>query len=129
MIRERILPDTAEEDLAGDYFFEEKTTPLEWLHYYERIVRKSHQTFRPKGLEVIETALKDYENTKARLDDTQALLWENQKRLKALEIIKKYPFVVQFIQRKQSYSDLAITMPNAEIPTKEEYELLKEVLK
>ena len=50
------------------------------------------------------------------------------KKLKALEIIKKYPFVIQFIQTKQSYSDLAITMPNTEIPTKEEYDLLKGVL-
>ncbi len=56
-------------------------------------------------------------------------LKDGEKNKKALEIIKKYPFVVQFIQTKQSYSDLAITMPNTEIPTKEDYELLKEILK
>lgn len=52
-------------------------------------------------------------------------LLEIVEEAKAFEIIKKYPFIVQFIQTNQSYSDLAITMPNTEIPTKEEYDILK----
>ena len=76
--------------------------------------------YHTKQYSIIENALKDYENTKARLDDTQALLWENQKKLKALEIIKKHTELTiwgEFIWH--SYKDTL---------TPEEYELLKEVL-
>ena len=52
-------------------------------------------------------------------------LLEIVEEAKAFEIIKKYPFIVQFIQTNQSYSDLATNMPNTEIPTKEEYDILK----
>ena len=65
-----------------------------------------------KGLDVIEKALKDKE-----------------KKDKALEIIKEYPFIViVIIVYKWSYYELQIHMPNTQLPTQEEYDLLKEEL-
>ena len=51
-----------------------------------------------------------------------------QKDLKALEIIKKYPFVVFHIIKGTTYYEIQHRMPTTELPTEEEYNLLKEVL-
>ena len=47
---------------------------------------------------------------------------------RALEIIKKYPFIVHHILKGTTYYDLQHEMPYTELPTEEEYDLLKEVL-
>ncbi|MBO7715161.1 MAG: hypothetical protein J6S85_16450 [Methanobrevibacter sp.] len=59
------------------------------------------------------------------LDDYELV----EKELKALEIIRKYPFLVRIIiVRNDTYYQLQINMPNTNLPTEEEYNLLKEVL-
>lgn len=81
-----------------------------------------------KQLKRLEELEKAFHTLSKEDEKTKKLLSLEIEKNRALEIIKEYPFIVPFIQRKQSYSDLAITMPNTEIPTKEEYDLLKEVL-
>ena len=53
-----------------------------------------------------------------------------EKELKALEIIKEYSFV--FVENGQlksgKYGDIEILLDESDFETKEEYELLKEVL-
>ena len=53
-----------------------------------------------------------------------------EKELKALEIIKEYSFV--FVENGQlksgRYADIEILLDESDFDTKEEYELLKEVL-
>ena len=119
-------------------------TPLEWLHYYERIVRESHQTFRPKGLEVIKTALKRLEKIdKSSLTDEEVIYLHNNiknihreenKKLKALEIIKNKSQIIDFtaLAITNNYKDYIQWFRSKELTnklTKEEFELLKEVLK
>ena len=79
-------------------------TSIEWLKHYENKIRESHQTFRPNGFEIIE------------------------KELKALEIIKKIVKIVDYSDHTIVDGNLVI-LQGGEIKSKEEYDLLKEVLK
>lgn len=71
----------------------------------------------------IEKVLKDYENTKDRLDETQALFWKYQK---ALEIIKKYKGIE--ILGTNYLGERKVRLYNGLPITEEEYEILKEVM-
>ena len=111
-------------------------TPLEWLNYYKRIIRQSHETFRPNGFDAIENALKDYENTLVRLDDTQALLWEKQKKVDAWDIIVNKDVEIGLMKsilhadkslHTASYYNSHFTATYRHL-TQEEFDLLKEVL-
>ena len=100
-----------------------KLTPLEWLRYYERIVRESNQTFRPNGLKVIETALKENEKLKECYEnELKNTAYYNNLALKykkALEIIKEKILDMDYFNIIADRCDL----------TYQEYELLREVLK
>lgn len=83
-------------------------TPLEWFYYYKNKLQHSGTTIRPNGFDIVETALKDYENI-----------------LKALIIIEKKRVSIEWLMNVENvetynayYDDL----------TQEEYNLLKEVL-
>ena len=88
------------------------------------IVQRHQEQINSEVMKVIQAIMKEKGISEYYSIDEKRLL-EIVEEAKAFEIIKKYPFVVQFIQTKQSYSDLAITMPNTEIPTQEEYDILK----
>ena len=60
--------------------------------------------------------------------NNKKLFCSDCKVYKALEIIKKYPFIVHHILKGTTYYDLQHEMPYTELPSEEKYELLKEVL-
>ncbi len=88
----------------------------------------------------IETALKDYESRKVFLDnvDNDVVIFEpkevweeKQKKVKALDIIKKYGTnIIAVILRYDTYEHFmeSCFRQYPPYPTKEEYEFLKEVL-
>ena len=111
-----------------------KLTPLEWLRYYEKIVRESNQTFRPNGLEIIEKTLKKYSqllidyNEMDRINDelnlsNHQLRDENIKLKKALKNFKEW-----FEVFEDEYGCHLRTLFDIGRISKEEYELLKEIL-
>lgn len=120
-------------------------TELEWLRYYERIVRESNQTFRPNGFGIIETTLKNHNQLQIDYDEmdrindelnlsNHQLSDENIKLKKALEIIKNKLLAGCFTDQ-DSYSNYAMAMlmsGNEELKknmmTEQEYNLLKEIL-
>ena len=133
-------------------------TPLEWLHYYEKIVRESNQTFRPNGLEIIEKTLKKYSqllidyNEMDRINDelnlsNHQLRDKNIKLNKALEKLKecyenelknvsyynnlalKYKKALEIIKEKILDMDYFNIIADRCDLTYQEYELLKEILK
>ena len=82
-----------------------------------------------KELDIIETALKDYEK-KTKLAKEYKDVNNVAKRLKALEIIKEKP-VVALVDYKYTYEEWLELVDEREkdlFRNKEEYDLLKEVL-
>lgn len=84
-------------------------------------------------LDIIETALKEYEGAKNHIKALNEERIENSLKLKALEIIKKYVAIDELINdgdffmysiRDKQY----ISSRSCLVMTNEEYELLKEVL-
>lgn len=91
---------------------------------------------KEEELDIIETALKDYENTKARLDDTQTLVWEIKKKDDALAIIVNKDVDVALLKgilhadkslHTASYYNSHFVATYRHL-TQEEYDLLKEIL-
>lgn len=83
-------------------------------------------------IDIIETALKDYEKLKLKGDEIKDYLYyshkeflEDRKKLKALEIIKK---IFQYDVEVNGNEIFEEEYEPNEVITKEEYELLKEVL-
>ena len=104
-----------------------------------RVIPKAATVSEYQNYSIVGDALKDYENTKRRLDDTQALLLENFERLKATikqldavkEIAKLYD--IEFCDKNQTISFKVMLrnkfiLETITINDKEKYDLLKEVL-
>lgn len=135
---------------------------LEWIEYYKNLLSKHNITYRKNGFEIIENALKDYQEllesqcvlvvrthgtTQKIIDkickhykEVKITNLEDGKKLKALEIIKKYKvnvyeFMNECIESELPYLEYVETetwdyIQNGDIgkPMEcEEYELLKEV--
>lgn len=70
------------------------------LRAFRKLIRNLYGSYEftdeyKKNKKLVETALKDYEVTKVRLDDTQRLIWENKEKLELLredynELLHKY---------------------------------------
>ena len=54
-------------------------TPLEWLNYYKKKLQVSGQTIRPNGFDIIETALKENQGSKDKLEELLTTIEEKQK--------------------------------------------------
>ena len=121
-----------------------KLTPLEWLRYYEKIVRESNQTFRPNGLKVIETTLKDYEK-KTKLANEYKDVNNVAKRLHAFTLLNDCDIDVWLIKHcdyenycrvrtlcLKATGNADVDDANREVinlPTEKEFDFLKEMLK
>ena len=130
-------------------------TPLEWLNHYKNKLQSSCQTFRPNGFVIIETVLKNYEEltskpvilngrthgyTKALIDticknykEIKITNLEDEKKLKALEIIKETPIFAWYVTiYKNAYEMVAdvkgFRTNNSVEELQEMFDLLKEVL-
>lgn len=104
-------------------------TPLEWLNYYKNKLQVSGQTIRPNGFDIIENALKDYERRLALAKEYKDVN-NVAKRLKALEIIKE-KVLGKWLEYYKDYKTYDNETRFNFLPTlsKEEYDLLKEILK
>lgn len=106
-------------------------TPLEWLNYYKKKLQVSGQTFRSNGFELIETALKDYENLQLKHRSMQDAVLDDFKKLKALEIIKEKSvdvFQLQIAIKLTNLNEYNERHTKCLQLTQEEYDLLREVL-
>ena len=84
-------------------------TPLEWLNYYKKIIKKSNITFRPNGFEMIEAALKEKETE----DKILKLLKEKPSLFLYADL--SYPYEVVCDELEENYKKGK--------PTKQELEL------
>jgi len=127
-------------------------TSLEWLNYYKNKLQSSSQTFRPNGFDIIETALKNYNQLQVDYDElndihNKLVKHKNKerddvvKKLKALEIIKEkgvnvYNLTCICFKYNETYEQYVIDFNygdsfyhlGKELLTQEEFDLLKEVL-
>lgn len=62
-------------------------TPLEALKEIGKLKENGCYIYTTVEYDIIENALEDYENTKLRLDETQTLSWQKEKKADAFDII------------------------------------------
>lgn len=99
---------------------------LEALRMLEQVCLVANVADMSEQINLIETALKDYEKRLILAKEYQDVN-NVAKRLKALEIIKKIVKIVDYSDHTISNGNLVI-LQGGEIKTKEEWDLLKEVL-
>lgn len=116
----------------------EGMTPLDWFNYYKKKLKASHQTIRPNGFDIVETALKDYETLVEVHSITINSMKPAEQAIKSLEIIKKKGVdVFYFMNCKtlEDYNDDLLASYGYEksdaeerMLNQEEFNLLKKVL-
>lgn len=99
---------------------------LEALRMLEQVCLVANVADMSEQINLIETALKDYEKRLILAKEYQDIN-NVAKRLKALEIIKKIVKIVDYSDHTIANGNLVI-LQGGEIKTKDEYDLLKEVI-
>ena len=121
----------------NNYEIGKETTPLKAIYYLlDELckncksnvceVKKNGACKYFQNYKITENALKDYENTKARLDDTQALSWKYQKELEIIS--QNFKLVGNCLHAKNEYAERGWIFVK-EIEDEEELKAWKEVVK